>query len=102
MVAKIIRLCLIVGSAAAAVDSANAATAYDGSWALTIYTQRGACDPSYNFQVNVHNGIVSHPNLVRVRGRVTPKGAVRVSVALPGKFAAGSGRLSARSGGGHW
>jgi hypothetical protein len=28
---------------------AHASTAYDGSWDLVFVTQRGACDPTYNF-----------------------------------------------------
>jgi hypothetical protein len=31
-------------------------------------TQRGACDATYDFSVNITNGVVTHPNLV-----VTPK-----------------------------
>lgn len=100
--AKIARICLIVGTTNVAVGSANATTAYDGSWALTIHTRRGACDPSYNFQVEIRNGIVSHDNIVRLRGRVTGNGAVKVSVAVPGKFAAGSGRLRRNTGSGNW
>jgi hypothetical protein len=65
-------------------------------------TARDACDATYNFQVNIRNGMVSHPNIVRLRGRVTAKGAVRVSVAVPGKFAAGSGRFIQYSGRGRW
>src|SRR5438874_140625 len=77
-----------------AFSSAAASTAYAGSWALTITTQRGACDRTYNFQVQIANGIVSHPNLVRLRGRVSSGGGVRVSVAAGDKFAAGSGSLT--------
>ena len=102
MFAKIARLCLIAGTITVAAGAANAGSVYDGSWALTIYTRRGACDPSYNFQVEIRNGIVSHPNIVRLRGRVTARGAVKVSVAVPGKFAAGSGSLARNAGGGRW
>jgi hypothetical protein len=100
--AKIARSFLIAGITSVAIGSANAASPYDGSWSLAIYTRRGECDPSYNFQVEIRNGVVSHSNIVRLRGRVTGKGAVKVSVAVPGKFAAGSGRLSRNSGGGRW
>jgi hypothetical protein len=86
---------------APALDTAAAGTAYDGSWSLSIVTQRGACD-TYNFQVQIHNGIVSHPNLVKLRGRVSSGGGVRVSVSAGGKHASGSGRLSRTSGRGHW
>ncbi len=81
---------------------ASARSVYDGSWNLTFYTQRGACDASYNFTVNVTNGIVTHPNLVRFRGRVARSGAVRASVTVQDKFASGAGRLSMTSGSGRW
>ena len=45
-------------------------SAYDGSWDLVFVTQRGTCDSSYEFTVDVTNGIVTHPNLVRFRGYV--------------------------------
>ena len=75
--------------------------AYDGAWSLNFVTQRGACT-SYNFNVNIANGTVSHPNLVRFRGRVAAGGHVRASVIVQDKFAAGSGLLSGSSGRGTW
>jgi hypothetical protein len=81
---------------------ARSSSAYDGSWNLTFVTQRGACDQTYNFTVNITNGIVTHPNLVRFRGYVARSGAVRASVAVQDKYAAGSGRLSGNSGRGTW
>jgi hypothetical protein len=55
---------------------AQARSAYDGSWDLVFVTQSGVCDPSYNFTVNVSDGVVSHPNLVKFRvpflGSVNP------------------------------
>jgi hypothetical protein len=71
-------LALVISAPAFA--SASAATAYDGSWSLSITTQRGACE-TYNFPVNITNGNVSFPGLVRANGRVSGKGAVRVNVA---------------------
>ncbi|AMN44104.1 hypothetical protein RHPLAN_56890 [Rhodoplanes sp. Z2-YC6860] len=82
--------------------AARATSAYDGSWSLTVITQRGDCDASYDIQLDVRNGVISHPNIVRLNGRVKPNGAVRVSVAVPGKFAAGSGRVNGSSGCGRW
>ena len=82
--------------------SAMAASSFDGSWDLVFVTQAGACDPTYNFTVNIAKGIVTHPNLVRFRGRVTPSGSVRASVAVQDKYASGSGRLSSMSGRGMW
>jgi hypothetical protein len=81
---------------------AQARSAYDGSWNLVFMTQRGACDPTYNFSVNITNGIVTHPNLVRFRGYVARSGAVRASVTVQDKYAFGSGRLASNSGRGTW
>jgi hypothetical protein len=81
---------------------AQARSAYDGSWDLLFVTQRGACDPTYNFSVNITDGVVTHPNLVKFRGHVARSGAVSASVTVPDKYAAGSGRLSSNSGRGTW
>ena len=93
---------LALAFTAAAGDIAAARTPYDGSWSLTFVTRRGGCDPSYNFTVQIANGLVSHANLVRFRGRVTRGGAVRASVQVPGKFASGSGRMTRTAGRGRW
>ncbi len=81
---------------------AHARSAYDGSWDLNFVTQKGACDPSYNFTVNVSDGIVTHPNLVKFKGYVAKSGSVRASVTVHDKFASGTGRLSGATGGGKW
>jgi hypothetical protein len=87
---------------AASASVAHARSAYDGSWDLVFVTQRGACDPSYNFTVNISNGVVTHPNLVRFRGYVAKSGSVRASVTVHEKFASGTGRLFGTSGRGRW
>jgi hypothetical protein len=86
----------------ALAHAANARSAYDGTWDLVFVTQRGACDPTYNFTVNISNGVVTHPNLVKFRGYVAKSGAVRASVTVQDKYASGSGRLSSVSGRGTW
>jgi hypothetical protein len=91
-----VALCL-----ASAAPANAAVTKYDGAWNLQFITQRGTCD-TYNFTVNVNNGIVTHPNLVRFRGRVLNSGAVSASVATTDKFASGSGKLNLVSGRGTW
>ena len=97
---KYIWLLLLVLCAPA--NLAFAASPFDGSWNLLFVTQYGACDPTYNFSVQIANGIVFHPNLPRLRGRVSPSGAVHASVAVEQRYAVGSGRLSAMSGRGTW
>ena len=101
------RLATVVYSIAALLSASSMAAArgplaYDGAWSLNFVTQRGACDPTYNFDVNISNGIVSHPNLVKLRGRVTASGLVRASVTVQDKHAAGSGRLMKSYGRGNW
>lgn len=90
-------VCFVASSSAV-----EARSAYDGAWDLVFVTQRGTCDPSYNFTVNIINGVVSHPNLVRFRGYVAKSGSVHASVTVQDKFASGSGKLSLMSGRGRW
>jgi len=86
----------------ASAPVAQARSAYDGAWDLVFVTQRGACDPTYNFSVNIIDGIVTNPNLVRFRGYVARSGAVRASVTVQDRYASGSGRLTRTSGRGIW
>jgi hypothetical protein len=96
-------LCMIAAvSLVALTSAAQAHSTYDGPWNLLFVTQRGACDPTYNFSVNITDGIVTHPNLVKFTGYVARSGAVRASVTVHDKYASGSGRLSSNSGGGRW
>ncbi|WP_225716031.1 hypothetical protein [Bradyrhizobium semiaridum] len=100
---KRLLLCVITAAGLAAFGgSANARSAFDGSWDLVFVTRSGDCDPSYNFTVNISNGVVTHPNLVKFRGYVARSGAVRASVTVHEKHATGSGRLSATAGRGTW
>jgi hypothetical protein len=86
----------------APASAAHARSAYDGSWDLVFVTQTGPCDPTYNFTVNVSNGIVTHPNLVKLKGYVAKSGSVHASVTVQDKFASGSGRFSGSTGRGRW
>jgi hypothetical protein len=93
---------IAIGCFMALASAANARTTFDGSWDLLFLTQRGECDPSYSFTVNVSNGVLTHPNLVKFRGYVARSGAVHASVTVQDKYASGSGRLSGTSGRGTW
>ena len=86
----------------ASAHAATSSAAFNGSWDLAFVTQSGTCDPAYNFTVNISNGFVTHPNLVRFRGYVQSSGSVRASVAVQDKYASGSGRLFGSSGKGTW
>ena len=102
MMKKFLFSATIAGCLVALTSVAQARSAYDGPWDLLFVTQRGACDPTYNFSVNITNGIITHPNLVRFRGYVARSGAVRASVTVQDKYASGSGRLASNSGRGAW
>jgi hypothetical protein len=86
----------------ALASAAHARSAYDGSWDLVFMTQKGACDPSYSFTVNIADGVITHPNLVRFKGYVARSGSVRASVTVQEKFASGTGRLLGTTGRGTW
>lgn len=102
MIGSIVRAGILAIVATTATSGiATARTVYDGAWSLSIVTQRGACD-RYNFPVQISNGNVTFPGLVRAGGRVSRKGGVHVTVAAMGKSASGSGRLTLGSGSGRW
>jgi hypothetical protein len=93
---------ITAGCFLAPASVALARSAYDGSWDLVFVTERGACDASYNFTVNVSDGVVSHPNLLKFRGRVASSGVVHASVTVHDKFASGAGKLAGTTGHGRW
>src|ERR1700753_1261344 len=95
-------ICATITGCLALTNTAEARSLYDGSWNLAFITQRGTCDSTYTFTVNINDGIVTHPNLVRFRGYVARSGAVRASVTVQDKFASGTGRLFGTSGRGSW
>lgn len=103
MIREVVRTAIVaVAALTATVDFAAAATPFDGQWSLTFYTRRGQCEPSYQFDVYIRNGIILHPNLVRFRGRVARSGEARATVAVEDRYASGSGRLTRTSGRGNW
>lgn len=84
------------------VTGAEARTPFDGSWSITFVTQRGDCNPSYVYPVNIENGMITSPGVQSFRGDVTNSGAVRASVSMQDKHATGSGKLSGVLGRGTW
>ena len=60
--------------------------------------RRGLSRFGYNFTVNISDGIVTHPNLVKFNGYVAKSGSVHASVTVHDKFASGTGRLFGTSG----
>ena len=102
LVANLTAGCLTVVYIGCAEARSYPIDAFDGGWHLIFETRSGACDASYDFDVNISKGYISHPNLVRFRGRVSRTGAVRASVTVQDKHAAGAGRLAPTGGSGTW
>jgi hypothetical protein len=94
---------LALGCAALA-GPAFGRTVFDGDWSVLIVTHGGACDPAYRYGVRITDGTVANDgsSAAAVQGRVTPTGAVRVTVRSGNQWADGSGRLSSNRGGGVW
>jgi hypothetical protein len=82
--------------------AAEARSSYDGQWNITFATRSGDCNPTYNFSVNIENGVITSPNAETFRGNVTGSGAVRASVTVQEKHASGSGKLTGVLGRGTW
>jgi len=93
--------------AAAAVTQATyvrAATKYDGSWSVAIYTRTGPCDAAYRFSGQIINGIISYSGAFGIdfTGRVRPGGAAWARVSSGPNYAVANGRMSVNRGGGVW
>src|ERR1039458_2537960 len=82
--------------------AAEARSSYDGQWNITFVTQSGDCSPTYNYPVNIENGVITSPGAATFRGDVTSSGAVRASVTVQEKHASGSGKLTGVLGRGTW
>src|SRR4029077_11013561 len=66
-------------------------SAYDGTWSVAIYTPRGDCG-SVRVAARIVGGrVYSQDQSYQSNGVVGANGAIRVSVAVFGRFASGSG-----------
>lgn len=102
LVAQILAGVLALGCVAVASSGSAAATNFDGHWSVVIITNRGDCDPTFRYGVQIINGTISTDAEATVRGRVSATGAVRVILQSGKQWAAGSGHLRGDSGGGVW
>jgi hypothetical protein len=100
--AALLFACATSSPEAAQARTNRGVTAYDGAWHLIFATRAGSCDPAYAFDVNIANGVISHPNLVMFHGTVRTNGAVHASVTVHDKYAVGSGHIDLVSGQGTW
>src|SRR6478609_10518246 len=83
------------------VNMTAASTPYDGSWSLSVVTNRGSCAPA-QFEIEINNGVIVYQGPASINGRISSGGEVQVSVSSQGNRASGSGKLSRSSGRGTW
>jgi hypothetical protein len=100
-----LRLAAIAAGAAcvlAFADGAQARSAYDGSWTVSVAGRSGACaGGNYSYNVQIVNGSVRYNGGdAQISGRVSGGGGVVVRVVSGSSSATGSGRLRGNSGGG--
>jgi hypothetical protein len=84
---------------------ARSSYSFDGQWSVVIESRGGACgEQTLRYPVAIRNGIVTNAGQspAAVSGRVTPAGAVAVTVQSGGASASGTGRLGTTSGSGVW
>jgi hypothetical protein len=91
-------------SFAASATSNAAVPRYDGVWSVSIVTQKGDCDRGYRYPIRISKGLLANgsPDIFTISGKVSPSGAIVVTVSAGNKSATGSGRLAGNGGGGHW
>jgi hypothetical protein len=94
----------IAAAILAAPPPAGAQAAFNGTWSVLIITNSGPCDRAYRYPLRVNNGRVTYGGQAdfNVSGRVSPNGAVRVTVSRGDLSASGAGRLTGQVGSGTW
>ena len=99
---------LAVAAALAALSGpAVAQGRYDGSWAIAIMTERGACDPLYRYYVDVEGQTVRLRSITgataqSAAGLVRPDGRINVTVGQADDPVSVKGRLGTVTGAGTW
>ena len=91
-------------TAAATATSSSARSVYDGTWSVSIVTEKGECDRGYRYPVAITNGMLQNAGAADfdISGKVASNGAITVRVAHGDKSALGTGQLSVTYGEGSW
>ena len=101
MIGKIVRastLAFVINTLT--VNMTAASTPYDGSWSLSVVTNRGSCAPA-QFEIEISNGVIHYHGPASVNGRISSGGEVQVSVSSQDNRASGSGKLFPKLGPGN-
>jgi hypothetical protein len=99
---KILIIAALLGAIGAPAGAQ--AASYDGTWRVTIITDKGDCDKAYAYVLAVKSGRVSYAGEgdFKVAGSVSDGGAVKVGVSRGSQRADGTGKLSGAAGTGAW
>jgi len=100
--APILAAVLLLASTTSNAARRIGGSAYDGTWSVAIYTQRGDCGSVRVAAQIVGGRVYSKDQSYQANGAVGANGVIRVSVASGRLSASGSGRLSRDSGAGQW
>ena len=98
--APILAAVLLLASTTSNAARRIGGSAYDGTWSVAIYTQRGDCGSVRVAAQIVGGRVYSKDQSYQASGAVSANGVIRVSVANVRLSASGSGRLSQSSGAG--
>ena len=97
-------LAVLAIAALATATSSKARSVYDGTWSVSIVTEKGECDRGYRYPVAITNGVLQNAGTAAfdISGTVAANGAITVRVAHGDQSAMGTGRLSESYGEGSW
>ncbi len=99
-------ICALAAAAAAfaATATSKAAPNFDGTWSVSIVTEKGDCDRGYRYPIRISRGMLVNggSDPFTITGKVAPSGAITVIVSHGSKSATGTGRLAGNSGVGLW
>ncbi len=90
-------------SSAAVVSAPALASQHDGTWAVSLVTKAGDCDPSVRSRIEVRQGRVDENLIVaRIVGGVNSNGAVSLQVLRGSDSLNARGRISGAVATGSW
>ncbi len=103
------RTAMALGLGMTLIGSAWAAPAarHDGTWSVSMVTDSGVCDASYNYSIAIENGSVRYlqapgDSPTTVSGRIGPDGNVDLDIRRSIAKVDAQGRLNGKSGSGTW
>ena len=82
---------------------AQAQSDNDGTWIVSLLTQKGDCDRSISSQVRVRDGRIEEQRLfASITGGIAPTGAVALKVVRGSEAITASGTISGQQARGSW